>query len=238
MKRWLTTSLPHDTRRYALRGVASLFLVVLFSSCLKTSPVDPQLALTLTQQAEDLFRIQDYSGAATTMAAAVAADPANLPLSLRLGELYEFTDRPDKALAVYAVISMDIGTAASLRDEASYRAALLLLLKLDRPGEAGTFLDRLPAKSPRRGDGEGVRMLVSGDPRRALILFNELSQHPLEQSVGARVAYHAALCFGRLNSLPEAFAALYQAINLAGTSIIARDIERYNDELKKRESAI
>lgn len=237
VKRLLTTSLANVTWRYALRGVAPLLLAVLLSSCLKTPPPDPQLSLDLAEQAEDRFRAQDFSGATTTMSTAVAVDPTNLNLLLRLGELYEFADRPDKALDAYTDISKDRKAGTQLLDEASYRAALLLLLKLDRPGEAKAFLERLPTQSPRRRDGEAVLILVNGNPRRALTLLNELSQQPLEQFVGARVAYHAALCFGRLNSLPEAFAALYQAINLAERSITARDIERYNNELKQQETA-
>lgn len=221
--------------RYAPHGVAPLLLALLLPSCLMSPAPDPERATILQSQAEERFATRDFVAAAATMSEAVTADPTNLERALRLGEFHEFLDQPDQAFAVYAKTATG-QPAAPLRDEAAYRAALLLMLQLGRSAEARPLLDRLPADTPRRKDGEAVLVMVNGDPRLALTLFNQLSQQPLEQFVGARVAYHAALAFGHLNAIPQAYGALFQAINLAERSIIARDVERYRDQLKARDS--
>jgi tetratricopeptide (TPR) repeat protein len=217
--------------------MAPLLLALMLVSCLKNPAPDPQRAQTLQSQAEGQFAIRDFAAAAATMTEAVAADPTNLELALRLGEFHEFLNHPDQAFAVYTKAAASDNPANPWRNEATYRAALLLMLRLDRAPDARPLLDRIPADTPRRKDGEAVLIMVNGDPRLALTLFNQISQQPLEQFVGARVAYHAALAFGRLNAIPEAYGALFQAINLAGRSIIAQDVERYRDELKLRERA-
>jgi tetratricopeptide (TPR) repeat protein len=207
-----------------------LFNGILLSACLPAKS-SPEQARGFQAEGENLFDQSQIPAALVAMRKAADADPTDVQIASRLGELHEFVDEPEMALNIYRKVLGRTGLPSALHEELTYRSALICMLKLNQREAAATLYALLPP-GPRRTDLQAVMLLADGNPRSALTLLNTVREQPLEQTVAARVALHAARAYIALGSADEALALLYQAINLAGRSAVTRDIELVWSDLK------
>lgn len=220
--------MPLRTRvqRYLAAG---LLFMLPCTGCLFISPKpDPARAELLLAQGEAKAEERDFAAAADTLADAVAANPADGSLRLRHGELLEMCDKPQQAASAYAAGLAAKGLAADdpWREELAYRQALVTALKLQQPETARQLLAQIPETDVRRRDLQAVLALAGKDPRGALNILNEVRKDGLDSNMAARISYHAALAYLQLERTDLATVALYQAINHAGKSLVAWDIEQ------------
>lgn len=207
---------------------------LLLSACLPAKS-SPEQARGFQNEAENLFDQSQIPAALAAMRKAADADPTDVRIASRLGELHEFVDQAETALNIYRKVLGRADLPGALREELTYRSALICMLKLNRREAAATLYATL-SPGPRRTDLQAVMLLADGNPRGALTLLNTVREQPLEQTLAARVALHAARAYLALGSADEALALLYQAINLAGRSSVTRDIERvWSDPKLQRE---
>ena len=220
-------------KRYAGRlSLLPALMSLLLGACLAPTPSREQ-ALALRDEAESLFDRSQIPAAREKMCEAFAAAPRDVEIAMRLGDLYEYTDLPDKAAAIYHQTLKSSALSPPQREELLYRSALLALFSRQRPEEARQITASLP-EGPRRGDLQAALTLTAGSPRKALEELNAVRAVPLEPTVAARVALHAARAYAALGLYDEAFAQLYLAINHSGRSATARDVELFWTDLKAR----
>lgn len=215
-----------------LLPLAAAFFVLTSTACVAPLRNDPAAAELLWQKAEDEYESRNFAAAAQSLALASEADPSDLTLAVRYGELLEITNNPSGAASVYQAAVQRAPQGDSLRLELLYRLALVQFLKLADTTAGNTTLTQLPATDPRRAILTAAQSLAQGDPRTALLEINRLCEHPLAQPLAARTAYIAALAYLKLGEKDQATAALFRAINLAGKSQIAFDIETIWVQLK------
>lgn len=223
---------PRNPLLALLPLAAVLFFFTLTACQIRPVKSDPDAALRLWSQAEERLDARDFAAAADSMAQAAAADPTNLQLAYRRGEILEMNADPDGAAAIYQEALQRATPADPLRLELAYQLALVQCFKLQHPGEAARYQSQLPASDPRHSILTAALAIASNNPRTALLQLNLLRNQPLAQPIAARAAYVAAVAYLRLGEKEQATAALYRAINLAGKTLIAYDIEQLWQQVK------
>lgn len=214
--------------------VAGLLFVLPCTGCLFPPPKpDPARAEMLRAQGDAQAEERDFAAAAATLADAVKFNTADGSLHLRLGELLEMSGKPQQAADAYAAGLAAEGLAADnhWRGELAYRQALVAALKLQKPETARQLLTNLPETDVRYRDLQAVLTLVDKNPRGALTILNDVRKDGLDSNMAARISYHAALAYLLLERTDLATVALYQAINHAGKSLVAWDIEQLWKEI-------
>lgn len=220
-----------------MKPSALLALCLLLAGCalLGRAP-DPAAAKAHRDRAEALIFTGQYPEAEQELAAAVGADPTDGALHLRRAEILEALGRDGEARAVLTR-GRKAAADGPVREELSYRLALLHALKLDAPPDARRLLAGLPEGSVPRLDVEAVLAVGEGRGRDALVLLNRaLEQKPVRER-GARILYHAALAYRLLGDPESANGALYQAINLTKDLGLTKDIEGVWRDLKGTDPA-
>lgn len=227
-------SVPSDRRPFhpALLPLAAALLLLGLAACSAPRP-DPATAQRLWSEAEQQFEARDIPAAAALGTRAAAADPGNLQLALRLGDWREMANDPHGAAAAFRSALKHAPASDPLTSELHYRLALLQILKLKTPTEASASLVRFATADPRRGLLEAALSLAANAPRTTLQQLNALRIQPLPQAAAARASYLAALAYVQLGDTAQATAALYRAINLAGKTIVAFDVEQLWRQLKQ-----
>lgn len=215
-------------RNRLLHLLGAGLILLLCAACLfPSAQPDPARAEMLRAQGEIQAEERDFTAAAVSLADAVTANPADGSLHLRLGELLEMSDKPQQAADAYAAgLASSAGTDGPWHSELAYHQALVVALKLQQPEAARRLLANFPATDVRYRDLQAVLALSENDPRGALTILNDVRKDGLDSIMAARISYHAALAYLKLERIDLATAALYQAINHAGKSLVAWDIEQ------------
>lgn len=222
----------HHALAALLTTAATLLLFTLAACQFHTGQTNPETALQLWAQAEQFYQTRDYAAAADTMDRARSSDPDNLHLQQRYAEFLEMNADPAGAAAVYRETLQRVAPHDPLRLDLIYQMALLQALKLRQVDGSSQSLAQLPTTDPRHGVLAAAQALAGDDARGALQHLNALRSQPLEQPMAARVAYVAALAYLKLGEREQAVGALYRAINLAGKTLVAFDIEQLWRRLK------
>lgn len=208
-----------------------LFLLLSFSlgACtpLKALPPDHLSASQHEDRAEQMIQNQDYRGAATQMALAIAKAPEDAHLYLLRGSLLEALGRNRQAEEAYRTGLKLTAAGSSLAADFSYRLALFYLLKERSPAQARPLIPAVPADSIPGLDLQAVLQLQQDKPRAALQTINQaLSEQPDENET-ARLLYHGALAYQRLKDRADLNLAIFRAVGRAEDPDLVEDIQRF-----------
>lgn len=216
-----------------MKQAALLLLFLTLAGCaLLRPPPDPAAAQAHRNRAENLIFTKDYPAAAQELALAIHANPDDGDLYLRHGEVLEALGKNREARATFEKGRKIVAPGDALREELTYRLALLLVAKLDETVTAQKLMDELPEGAVARRDVEATLALNEGRGREALRLLNEALEQKPTRERAARILYHAAQAYRLLGDNDNATGALYQAINLTSALALTADIEALWHTLK------
>jgi len=221
-------------RRWRLLVTAALLL--LLTACSWSSSAKQERRAQLQQHlaaGEAAWQGRDYASARDAYGAAHLLAPPDAPLALRLGIIHEHLGSYAEAADLYRAGLKGKKLPAGLRDDLTYRLALLEAFRLHGEAQLPALLATLPPASPYAADLQAVLALLAGDGRKALAALNEARTLPLSQELSSIILYHAARAYYLTGDAGRALQSLYEAINRAGYAPISKDIGEFRDFLQK-----
>lgn len=231
----MVVSISSDSlRRWRLLVTAALFLFL--AACSFSSAAKEERLAQLQQHlvaGDAAWQGRDYTAAGNAYGAARLLVPADAPLDFRLGMVQEHLGNYTAAADFYRTALKGKNLPDGLRHDLTYRLALLEAFRLQGAEQVPVLLATLPPTSPYAADLQAVLAILAGDGRKALAALNTARTFPLNQEMSSIILYHAARAYYLTGEVDRALQSLFDAINLAGYTPVAKDISEFREFLIK-----
>lgn len=208
--------------------------LVLLAACAPAlPPADPERAQNLRNEALKYNLKNDYISAAELYQEATLYEPLNSSAYLNLADLQETLGDPSGAVKTYNQALRYLPESDQTREFISYRAALLLAAKLDKPGKAKKSLNKL-SNPALKNDLNGVIEMYQDAPAEALKYFSDALKSETERDQYARIYFHIAQAYDLLGDEDSSRDALLTAVEKASSRPLKEDIRHFFETLLKR----
>jgi len=222
-------------RRWRLLVTAALLLLLAACSFFPAAKEERRAQLQQHLAAGDAaWQGRDYTTAGNAYGAARLLVAVDASLDFRLGMIQEHLGNYAAAADFYRTGLKGKNLADELRYDLAYRLALLEAFRLQRSEQVPILLATLPPTSPYAADLQAVLALLAGDGRKALAELNVARALPLNPELSSIILYHAARAYYLTGEVDRALQSLFEAINLAAYTPVAKDISEFREFLIKQ----